>query len=213
MSTMLAKWKEKWKYVPYVIFHPVEGFDEMRYKKGGSVGVSIVLYLLFLFSVICEQKYTGRQFTFVNDAEVSIQSTFLVTLGLMIAAVFANWGFCVLLDGKARVKDIWVILNYALVPYTLFSYINVLLSNVATAEEGALTGVLLWAGVLWSAFLLLRALMAYHEFSFSGAIGSVFLTVIGVVIILFLLILVVSLFQNIFSTISVVFYEISFRLK
>lgn len=210
---MWAKWKEKWKFVPYVIFHPVEGFDEMRYKKGGSVSVSVVLYLFFLFSVICEQKYTGRQFVFVNDANISIQTTFITTLGLMLAAVFANWGFCVLLDGKARVKDIWILFNYALVPYTVFSYVNVLLSNVATAEEGALTNVLLWVGILWSAFLLLRALMAYHEFSFSGAIFSVVLTVVGVVIILFLLILVLSLFQKIFSTISVVFYEISFRLK
>lgn len=210
---MLAKWKEKWKYVPYVLFHPVEGFDEMRYKKGGSVSVSIVLYLTFLFSVVCQQKYTGKQFAFVNDADVSIQMTFIATLGLMLAAVFANWGFCVLMDGKARVKDLWIILNYALVPYTAFSYLTVLLSNFATNEEGALTNVLLWVGILWSAFLLLRALMAYHEFSFSGAIGSVFLTLIGVVIILFLLILLVSLFQNIFSTISVVIYEISFRLK
>lgn len=210
---MLSKWKEKWKFVPYVILHPVEGFDEMRYKKGGSMSVSIVLYLTFLFSVICQQKYTGQQFVFVNDANVSIQATFLYTLGLMVAAVFANWGFCVLLDGKARVKDIWIIMNYALVPYTVFSYVKVLLSNVATAEEGALTNVLLWVGILWTAFLLLRALMAYHEFSFSGAIGSVILTIIGVVIILFLLILVMSLFQKIFSTISVVFYEISFRIK
>ncbi|MBQ8683533.1 MAG: YIP1 family protein [Clostridia bacterium] len=208
---MLAKWKEKWKYVSYVVFHPVEGFDEMRYKKGGSVGVAIVLYLAFLFSVICQQKYMGKQFTFVNDAEVSIQTTFLATLGLMLAAVFANWGFCVLMDGKARIKDLWVIFNYSLVPYTAFSYITVLLSNFATNEEGALTNVLLWVGILWTAFLLLRSLMAYHEFSFSGAIGSVFLTVIGVVIILFLLILLVSLFQKIFSTISVIFYEISFR--
>lgn len=210
---MLAKWKDKWKYVSYVMFHPVEGFDEMRYKKGGSLSVSIVLYLAFLFSVICQQKYTGKQFTFVNDANVSIQATFLYTLGLMLAAVFANWGFCVLMDGKARVKDLWIILNYALVPYTVFSYIKVLLSNFATSEEGALTNVLLWVGILWSAFMLLRALMAYHEFSFSGAIGSVVLTVIGVVIILFLLILVLSLFQKIFSTISVIFYEISFRFN
>jgi len=210
---MLAKWKEKWKFVSYVVLHPVEGFDEMRYKKGGSLSVSIVLFLAFLFSIICQQKYTGKQFAFANDATISIQTTFLYTAGLMLAAVFANWGFCVLLDGKARVKDIWIIINYALVPFTIFSYVNVLLSNLATAEEGALTNVLLWVGILWSVFLLLRALMAYHEFSFSGAIGSVFLTIIGVVIILFLLILVLSLFQKIFSTISVVFYEISFRIK
>ena len=209
---MLAKWKEKWKYVSYVVFHPVEGFDEMRYKKGGSLSVSIVLYFLFLFSVICQQKYMGKQFVFVDDATVSIQTTFIATLGLMLAAAFSNWGFCVLLDGKARVKEIWIIMNYALVPYTVFSYVTVLLSNLATSEEGALNNVLLWVGILWTAFLLLRALMAYHEFSFSGAIGSVFLTVIGVVIILFLLILVLSLFQKIFSTISVIFYEISFRL-
>ncbi len=210
---MLAKWKEKWKFLSYVVFHPVEGFDEMRYKKGGSMGVSIVLYFLFLFSVICQQKYSGKQFTFANDANISIQTTFFATLGLMVAAVFANWGFCVLLDGKARVKEIWILFNYALVPYTAFSYLNVVLSNLATKEEGALTNVLLWVGILWSAFLLLRALMAFHEFSFSGAIGSVFLTVIGVVIILFLLLLVLSLFQKIFSTISVIFYEISFRFN
>ena len=127
--------------------------------------------------------------------------------------VFANWGFSVLLEGKARVKEIWILLNYSLVPYTVFSFLYVLISNIATQEEGTLLSVLLWIGIGWSGFLLLRALMAYQEFSFGGAIGSVLLTVIGVVIILFLLVLLISLFQKIFATASIIFYEISFRLK
>lgn len=203
----------KWKFVPNVVFHPIEGFNEMRYKKGGSLGISIVLFLLFVFSLIAQQKYCGLQFAFADDTKISIQTTLFSTLGLMLAAVFSNWGFCVLLEGKARLKDIWILINYSLVPYIAFSYLYVLLSNVATREEGTLLGVLMWVGTGWTAFLLLRALMAYHEFTFSGAIWSVILTVIGVVIILFLLILLFSLFQKIFSTFSVIFYEITFRLR
>lgn len=203
----------KWKYVPYVAFHPIEGFDEMRYKKGGSFLVSVVLYLLFVFSIIAQQKYCGQQFLFADDTQVSIQKTLLSTLLLMVSAVFANWGFSVLLEGKARVKEIWILLNYSLVPYTVFSFLYVLISNIATQEEGTLLSVLLWVGIGWSGFLILRALMAYQEFSFGGAIGSVLLTVIGVVIILFLLVLLISLFQKIFATASIIFYEISFRLK
>ncbi len=203
----------KWKFVPYVVFHPIEGFNEMRYKKGESFGISILLYLLFVFSLIAQQKYCGLQFAFTDDAQVSIQRTLVSTLGLMVTAVFSNWGFCVLLEGKARLKEIWILINYALIPHTAFSFLYVILSNMATREEGMLLGVLMWIGTGWSAFLLLRALMTYHEFTFSGAIGSVVLTVVGVAIILFLLLLLVSLFQKVFSTFSVIFNEILFRFR
>lgn len=203
----------KSKYLSYVIFHPLEGFDEMRHHKGGSLPISLILFLFFSLSVAFKQRYIGKQFAFIDETSVSLQKVLFSCIGLMLAVVCANWAISVLLDGKARLKEIWIILNYALVPYTVSGYLYIIISNIVTAEEGALLNIILYLGVLWSTVLVFKALMAFQEFTFSKTVGSLILTAIGVIIILFLAVLVFSLFQQLFGTLSTMFYEITFRLK
>lgn len=203
----------KCKYLSYVIFHPLEGFDEMRHNKGGSFPLSMLLFCLFFLSVAFRQRYIGKQFAFIDETKMSLQTVFLSCAGLMLAVVCSNWAISVLLDGKARLKDIWIILNYSLLPYTVFGYLYIIISNIAISEEGALLNIVLYIGIIWSTVLVFRSLMSFQEFTFSKTFGSLVLTAIGVIIILFLAVLIYSLFQQLFGTLSTVFYEITFRLK
>ena len=203
----------KYKYIPYVLFHPLEGFDEMRHKKTGSVFWSIIIFIAFALSIAFKQRYIGKQFQFIDETSVNLQLVFFCTLGLTLTIAIANWAISVLLDGKAKLKDIWIIINYSLIPYTAFSYLYIIISNVATIEEGVLLNIVLYFGILWSTVLIIRSLMVFQEFSFSKTLASILLTAIGEIIILFLAVLIFSLFQQFFSTVSTIFYEITFRLK
>lgn len=204
---------QKRKYLQYVIFHPLEGFDEMRQHDGGSLLISNIVFIFFSLSVAFKQRYLGKQFHFIDETAISLPTVLVCCIGLMLTIVFSNWAISVLLEGKAKLKDIWIILSYSLVPYTVSSYLYILISNLATAEEGMLLNIIIYVGVLWSAVLVVRSLMTYQEFSFSGTIGSLILTAIGVIIILFLVVLMFSLFQQLFGTLSTIFYEITFRLR
>jgi hypothetical protein len=80
-----------------------------------------------------------------------------------------------------------------------------------TLDEGAFIGLLEGVRQLWFVLLLTVAMKVTHQYSLPKTIVSMLLTVIGIGIILFLGILVFSLFQQLGIFIRTVYSEILFR--
>ena len=68
-------------------------------------------------------------------------------------------------------------------------------------------------GVGWTVILLFSAVKAVHRYSFGKTVAAVLLTIAAMVIMLILLILFMSLIQQIWTFISAVFTEVSYRIK
>ena len=51
-------WKEVIAYPWYVLAHPVKGFSEMKTEKKGKMWVSIVILVLFVFSLACTYVFS-----------------------------------------------------------------------------------------------------------------------------------------------------------
>ena len=109
-------------------------------------------------------------------------------------------------------RDIFITLCYTLVPYTIFALLHIFLTNFANAEVGAFLVALRVIGYLWSGMILIVGLYYVHQFSFGGLLLNLLLTVIGVAIILFLLLLGYSLLQQIITFVVTIYNEIVFRL-
>ena len=204
---------KKYKYPFYLMRHPFDGFYEMRYKNGASLGVSFVILIAFILQSIIKYTYTGKQFKFYDITEINIISTAIYTVGALLVVCASNWAFSVLIEGKATFREIWILFLYSLVPYIIANYIYIILSNVVTESEGVFINVLVFLGGAMTLIMIINAFMAYHEFNFTTTLISWLLTLLGVAIILFLIILIISLFQQVASTISTIFYEAIFRFK
>lgn len=200
-------------YPLYIMRHPTNGFDALRYRKQISVGVSLILFAALVLMDVLSLEFAGLQFRVVDKNAIDLIGTIFSRLAVLLLFVVANWSFCVVMDGKARFVDIWVITLYSLLPYILCGYIRIVLENVLTREEGAFLTLLTAVGVLWSLVLLVTAFMSFHEYSLSRTIASLLLTVIGMLIILFLLFLLYSLFQKVAETFTTIFNEILFRIR
>lgn len=200
-------------WVKHTVFHPFEGFEDLRWKKAGSLlFANIVIVLWFIGAVLCENFY-GKQFVIVNIDEFSVVPFIIRTIVLFLAGVISNWAVCTLLDGEGNVRRIYIYSAYALIPYVAQLYIQTALSHILIRDEEVFLIIVEAVGTLWSGLLIFMAIKTVHQFSVSKTIWSLLLTIAGMLIILLLLVLMISLFQQIYAFIAEIYTELEYRLR
>lgn len=200
-----------WRYVTYIMTHPIKGYEELKYNHGDKMSVAIPLVLSWF--VILVVKYVAEGFIFNTNKEgqINIGIIFLETIFLFLVWVLSNWCLCTLFSGEGRMKQIFNYSAYALAPYLICQIIAIVLSNVLTADEGVFITWLVLIGILWSAALLLCGMMTLHNYSGGKTVVSVLITIVGMIVIVFLLVLAVTLVQQMISFGVTVYREMNFR--
>jgi len=211
--SVISKDMSRYRLAFYTILHPGAGFDELRYRKKNSLRMSLLFFILLVFSAILEQQLTGSQIVMTDPNSVNLPLTLGTRLVLVVLFAVSNWAFSVLVDGKATLIDVWIVSLYSLQPYIYCSVLRVIMSNILTEQEGAYLTFIMILGILWSLILLITALMTFHEFELGKAVFSLIVTVIGMLLIVFLVFLIYSLFSQLMSVIMTVFNEVYFRTK
>ena len=200
------------RHIFYTMIHPVNGFDQIKWEKKGSVIACVIILLVFFLTNVFDQVLTGFIFNTVNPDRISVPSIFLITMGGFAIAFIANWAAGSLMFSEGETRDIFITLCYTLVPYIIAKLIVILLSNFANAEVQAFLTAILVIGLMWSGFILIVGMYYIHQFTFGSLLLNLLLTVIGIAIILFLLLLGYSLIQQIITFGVTIYNEIVFRL-
>lgn len=201
------------QWVKHAVTHPFEGFEDMRWKKSGSMKIAALIILLLFFAQIANGRLYGFQFRVSYDKTFSIVPYLVKSVVLFAVWVIGNWSVCTLLDGEGTIKNICIYSAYALVPYIAQLYINVLLSHVLIMDEYVFMQVIRFIGVGWTAILLFSAIKSVHQYSFGKTVFAVLLTVVAMLIMLFLLVLFMSLIQQVYIFISTIYTEIFYRIR
>ena len=208
-----TKVRSKCQHPFFSMLHPSDGFDDLRYNHKNSLGMSLLIFLFFVLLSVAEQQFTGLQLEMYDTDNVNIVQAFLSRAAVLVLFTVANWAFCVLVDGKAKLLDIWIVTNYSLLPYIIAGYVKVILSNFLTKNEVIFLDFLMIVGILWSFVMLVTAFMIFHEFEMSKTLLSLLITLIGMLLIVFLIFLLYSLYQQVTETLLTIFNEIMFRTK
>lgn len=195
----------------YVLFHPIDGFEQLKYRSlhswKYSVGAVVAWFLVSVLSFFC----TGFAFNANRAIDYNLIMTLCTTVILFIFFVFANWCIASFLDGKGKMKDIIVVTAYALLPMLASIVLKVFLSNVLCIEEEAFIGIIVAIGYVWSGIILVLGMYAIHSYSFSKTVISVVLTAVVVLIITLLIALFFTMMQQVVSFVQSIIYE--FRIR
>ncbi len=194
-----------------VLFHPSDALFEIKYHKQFSLKTVFGVLLFMFISLICTRQLTAFTFNHNNVNEGNMLVVLLAMLYVFIAFCTVNWCITSLLDGKGKFKEIACSTCYAAIPYIGCSFISVIMSYFLTIDEGMFITIVTAIGLLWSVILLISAFKTIHEYSFSKAIISIVITLIGVVILIFLCILLVGLLQQIVSFFVTIYNELMYR--
>lgn len=187
---------ETLKYSLYVITHPLDGFWDLTHEKRGSVAAANIIILLVLLTRVWKIQFTSFLFLQVQWEYVNIFEELLSILIPIIIGCIANWSLTTLFDGKGTMKDIYMAVAYSLVPYVLIQLPMTFLSNLLISGEGAFYSYMNTFSVVWCAMLLMSAMMMIHDFTLSKALIAIAATLVGMLVILFLLLLFFSLISD-----------------
>ena len=199
------------RYIGYILRHPVEGFEEMKYNKGGKMSIAWLFVLLWFFVSIIAYDSTGFIFNRNKPGQINVGIIFLSTIFLFLLWVISNWCFCTLLNGEGRMKQIFIHSAYALVPYLACTLLVLILSNVLSADEGVFLTWLTTFGMIWTGLLLFFGMLTLHNYTGGKTVASALLTLAGMLIITFLIVLAFTLVMQMISFVVTITRELEFR--
>lgn len=201
----------KWKWPFYIMLHPFEGFEDLRWKKAYSMRVSMVIVALFFIISVCEQLMTGFLFNENYVKIFNIVPIIIQTLVLFFTWVVGNWALCTLFDGEGTMKNICANTAYALVPMLIGKVVNIILSNCLQRTESAFIVFISYLTLLWTAILLISGMRTVHQYSIPKTLLFMFITVCAMLVIIILLVLLVSLFQQVYVFVYSIYTELLYR--
>ncbi len=203
--------KETFLYAFHIIFHPFDGFWDMRHEKRGSMAASLAVVALTIVSFI--YKSAGTAYIFNSESKgISFMGE---TLGVLIPYLLwgiANWCLTTLFDGEGRMIDIFMSTGYALLPIPLLVIPTTICSNFLLYEEGAILTMVNAIGYIWAGFLIFFAMSVIHDYTLGKNVIMCVSTIIGMAFIMFLGVLFSGLLGKIVSFVYNIYVELSYRM-
>lgn len=194
-----------------VFMHPKESFLRVKEKKLGSVGIATALLILFFITRTVSDIYTGFMYVIPDTDSYNVIYTFLGTVVLILLWVIVNWAVCVLFEGKGRLKEIYITSCYSLIPLILYSIIFIILSYFMTPSEVSFLTVLGSIFTGYFVIMMLLAVMVVHEFDFVRAVLTSVCTVLGMIIVAFMIFMALTLCQDFISFVVSIIQESMLR--
>ena len=115
------------------------------------------------------------------------------------------------MEGKGRMKEIFIITCYAMLPQIFSLVLFIAMSHVLVPDEGAFMEIIKTVCNIWTIILILFGMTAIHDFEFGKTIKSSILTVLGMALLVFITLMVSTLFQDFINFIGTVISEIVLR--
>ena len=181
-----------------IITHPIDTIEALKEKKNGSVISASIILLLFTISEIVLTVAKGFIFNTSRIEDFNIVMVLARSLFLVLLFVIANWALCTLVDGEGRVIDIYISTCYCLIPLVVSRFLEAITSNLLTQDEYVFVGMIVTCLNIWFISLLLFSLKTIHNYTLTKTVINAALTVVGMVIIFFLLFLFIVLCQQLY---------------
>ena len=199
------------KLMKGVLRRPVETYDEMKHMQYCSWPMIVGIMAIFLLVQILKRQCYGFRFNNNDPNTLNILIEISSTVIPFFLFCISNWLVCSIAEGKGKFGEIATNVSYALVPYMIIQALGIVLSNVIALEEAQFFSWFLLIGTVWSVILVFQAIRIVHQFSSGKTILMIFFTVCGMVIILFILLLLFTLFRQISSFAYSVYSELMYR--
>lgn len=199
------------KFPAYILTHPIKGYDYFKRENQGKMNVALTFMITLIIIQILEFQYSG----FVVNQNDPNQLNTLREIGLVVFPILlftvSNWSITTLFDGKGKMREIFMMLCYALYPLIWTKAVGLLFSNVITADEVGFYGLILGLGSFLTGYMIFFGLISIHEYGVLKCIGSIVGTALAILVILFIMLLAFDLYQQIYSFIYTIYREISLR--
>jgi tetratricopeptide (TPR) repeat protein len=206
-------WENRGKlhYIAYLMIHPADGFAELRYNHKYSLLYANCIAALWFLTACLNSNYNGFIFRPVTDSEFDIFISIGSTVGALGLFTLVNWLLSTFFEGKGRLKEIWIYLSYSMLPLVAGNLLELVLTNVLSADEAVFISVLRTGVLVWTLLLGFIALSKLHQYGTIKCLFTVFCTVAGILILLFLVFLMINLWTQVVGFVGMIVKEVTYR--
>ena len=203
--------KEELLFVFHVMFHPFDGFWDLKREKRGSLRAAIVFMIITVIAMF--YRSVGAGYVMNPQGEyTTIFMQFMVVLIPVLLFAVANWCLTTLFEGEGSFKDVVITIGYSLLPLPLTMIPVTFFSNYIIASETDLLNLIVTLGFIWAGFLIFFGTMVTHDYTMSKNILTTIGSIIGMAFIMFLVILFTSLVMDLVTFFTNFASEIIYRI-
>lgn len=199
-------------YSTHVIFHPFDGFSDIKREKRGGVLSASIIFSGAIITLLINTLFSGYLFNKGVTDILGIITSLGNLLVPFILYMVSNWCLTSLMDGKGNMKQIYTTMCYSLVPIILLINISTILSHFLVLEESAFITTISAIAYIWTITLVFFGTMTIHDYGLGKNILVTVLGIVGVAILLFIILLFANVIGRVTTFISNIYTEISFRL-
>lgn len=203
-----------WQEVAYgfhVIFHPFDGFWDLKHEKRGSVRGAIFFIALAVLTFYYQAIGQG----YLLNPRGFYSSLWTQLIGVLVPLflfVLANWCLTTLFEGEGSFKDVFIATSYSLAPIPLLVIPATIYSNFCVTTETEIVTFIGTLAFVWLGILVFFGTMVTHDYSMGKNFITILGTVVAMVFIMFIAILFTTLVGKIVSLITNIVTEIQFRI-
>lgn len=212
-TTLKVGRKTYWEELVYschLIFHPFDGFWDLRHEKRGSVRAASTILALTVVAFFYQAIGRGYIFNPRGGYSTVIMQVTAVFVPVVLWCV-ANWCLTTLFDGEGRFKDIYIATCYSLAPLPFFVILSTILTNIFS--DSTIIDMLVTIGYVWVALLLFFGMLVTHNYTMPKNILMIICTIVAMVIVMFVMILFSTLFIKVASFAISIITEIGKRIQ
>ena len=194
----------------HLVFHPFDGFWDLKHEKRGSVRGGLTIMGLTILALYYNTIGKGYIFDPVKNQSLILIQALSVVLPVFLW-VTSNWCLTTLFDGEGSFRDVLIMTCYSLSPLPPLLILSTLLSNVLTKTEGPIVNMIVIIGAIWAGFLLFFGMLVTHGYSLPKNIITTLGTIVAAAVLVFVAMLFSSLVGKMIQFVANIVIEVSGR--
>ena len=200
------------RFTLHILFHPIDGFYDMKFEKKGKLYVALIGVFLFAFTNIFKQDVTGFLFNPIKFQDPNVIYQIIEVLVIFILFCVGNWSITTLLDGEGKFKDIVMVFGYSCFPIAMLQIPLAILTNICTYSESSFIQVIQVLAMCWFFFDLFLGIMTIHQYNPLKMFATALLTIVAMMVLAIIYLLFFNMVSQMVIFVLSVYKEISFRL-
>lgn len=194
-----------------VMFHPWDGYWQLKRENRGSVVTALVLVALAFSLRIADLMLTSYQIADIDARDASLLIEFVRIILPWILFCVCSYGVTAIFEGEGFFRDIVIATGYSVGPYLLLKPIGIALSHLLTRTEKSYLDSLDLAIFVWLGILVIMHIQATHNYTLRKTFGTAGLAAFGMVCFVAVVGLTYTLTDQIVSFFREVAIELTIR--
>ena len=207
-----SAFKTEFKNLFVVMRHPIDSVFELKTGRMGSILSATLIYAAALAVYVADMVFRGFIFRIADTQKTTpliIIAAFVIPFALWIAgsAMIGSVN-----SGEGKLKYIYIVNAYALLPYVFGAFIIILLSHVLTGNEAFIINFGWTAVLIWTALDIFAVNRELQNYGFSESVKNTFLTFFFMIMTIVAIAILVILGSQLTSFLNTLFNEVVYRV-